>query len=107
MMGGQNVELSVARLNVCTVLHVKPGGARGYKGGGECPPAPPPKCNPDYHLVWGKYVMRCPLRCPHWLEVWCVLNLSGEDLPSNHLKGIVLQTCLATTFVHAHTGMCV
>ena len=45
MMGGQNVELSVVRLNVCTVLHVKPekfGGARGYKGGGECPPAPPP-----------------------------------------------------------------
>ena len=44
--GGANVELSVVRLNVCTVLHVKPeknlGGARGYKGGGgECPPAPP------------------------------------------------------------------
>ena len=37
MMGGQNVELSVARLNVCTVLHVKPeknlGGQEATKGG--------------------------------------------------------------------------
>ena len=44
MMGGQNVELSVARLNVCTVLHVKPekfGGARGYKGGANAPLRPP------------------------------------------------------------------
>ena len=46
MMGGQNVELSVARLNVCTVLHVKPeknlGGQEATKGGANAPPAPPP-----------------------------------------------------------------
>ena len=45
MMGGQNVELSVARLNVCTVLHVKPEkiwGGKRLQRGGECPPAPPP-----------------------------------------------------------------
>ena len=66
MMGGQNVELSVARLNVCTVLHIKPekfGGARGYKGGGECPPAPPPKCNPAqcgvYRMMHLQNMMAC------------------------------------------------
>ena len=46
MMGGQNVELSVARLNVCTVLHVKPekflGGQEATKGGQMPPCAPPP-----------------------------------------------------------------
>ena len=46
MMGGQNVELSVARLNVCTVLHVKPeknlGGQEATKGGPMPPCAPPP-----------------------------------------------------------------
>ena len=45
MMGGQNVELSVARLNVCTVLHVKPeknlGGQEATKGGRMPPCAPP------------------------------------------------------------------
>ena len=44
MMGGQN-ELSVARLNVCTVLHVKPeknlGGQEATKGGRMPPCAPP------------------------------------------------------------------
>ena len=45
MMGGQNVELGVARLNVCTVLHVKPenlGGQEATKGGRMPPCAPPP-----------------------------------------------------------------
>ena len=45
MMGGQNVELSVARLNVCTVLHVKPeknlGGQEATKGGANAPLRPP------------------------------------------------------------------
>ena len=40
-------------MNVCTVLHVKPeknlGGQEATRGG-ECPPAPPPKCNPG-HVV--------------------------------------------------------
>ena len=49
-------ELSVARLNVCTVLHVKPenlGGQEATKGGRmpPCAPPPPPKCNPESSVL--------------------------------------------------------
>ena len=48
------MKLSVVRLNVCTVLHVKPernlGGQEATKGG-RMPPCAPPKCNPVHVYI--------------------------------------------------------
>ena len=65
MMGGQN-ELSVACLNVCTVLHVKPeknlGGGKRLQRGGECPPVPPPPPPPPLNATLEGLVLIVPYR---------------------------------------------
>ena len=74
-MGGQNessIELSVAHLNVCTVLHVKPeknlGGQEATKGGRMPPAPPPPKCNP-YKVTTQLFVTRVVLNTV-WPKIW-------------------------------------
>ena len=87
MMGGQNVELSVARLNVCTVLHVKPeknlGGQEATKGGRMPPCAPPLNAtlHVDTHIL-----------CAHTVR-------TSNLLAYMYIVGILLIHCLFCSYI--------